>query len=169
MKIVVAGPRDRRERMYQKLVNEIIESCKERYSKLLIITKSCDQGVGKIIRGICLDEDSRHPRFDMAEVSIRHHLTQELTQSEFISNFDSLNSTLVELGDEFHLIMDDIPKGSMYNLLKRVIEIDAPYAMYLQEELDNGVKIPQKHSERGNLPLPTPLDSDAVKTHGNAV
>lgn len=149
MKVVIAGPRDRRELVYRPLVNILIDDCKDKYSKLLIVTKSCDQGVGKIIRTRCIDEHSGKPEFDMCEISLRHHLVQELTQSEFQSNFDVLNLALVGLGDEFHLIMGDSPKGSMYDLLKRVQEAGRPHSVYNPEDFHGGIKQPELHFTAG--------------------
>lgn len=140
MKVVIAGPRDRNELLYRPLVNAIIDDVKDRYSKLLIVTKSCDQGVGKIIRDRCRDESKTIYDFDMVEISIRHYLIQELTQSEFQSNFDVLNAALVEMGDEFHLIMENIARGSMYDLLKRVIAAGRPYVEYKPDDYKNGAK-----------------------------
>src|SRR5271157_1372888 len=159
MKVVIVGPRDRKEKLYRRLVNEIVDDCINRYSKLLIITKSCDQGVGKIIRGRCLREYEiagqtnykyNDPEFDMVEISLRHHLIQELPQSEFQANFDSLNSALVEIGDEFHLIMEDIPIGTMFDLLKRVQSAGRPHVTYKPDELKSGPKQPKLEEVKSN-------------------
>ena len=148
---MIVGPRDKEELLYRRIVNEIIDACKQRYSKLVIVTKSCDQGVGKIIRSRCLKAKDvagvikynwHNPEFDMIEVSLRHFLIDELPQSEFQSNFDALNKTLLELGDEFHLIVEDPPRGSMLDLLTIVKGVELPYAIYYPGELKNGPKQP---------------------------
>lgn len=145
MRIVLVGPRDKEELIYVKLVNDIVDACKERYSKVIIITRSCDQGVGKIIRGKCLDKHFKKPSFDMIEVSLRHYLMQELPQSEFQSNFDALNNTLLALGDEFHLIVEEPVRGSMATLLDSVQSARLPYVTYGPAELKNGAKVPDNY------------------------
>ena len=147
LKVVIVGPRDKEELIYVQLVNDIIDNCSSRYSKVLFITKSCDQGVGKIIRGKCLDKHFKKPAFDMIEVSLRHYLINELPQSEFQSNFDSLNSTLLELGDEFHLIVEEPPRGSMSDLLLRIQKEGLPYVTYGPTELKAGAKQPEFQSK----------------------
>ena len=143
MRVVLVGPRDKEELIYVKLVNDIIDDCKQRYPKVIIITRSCDQGVGKIIRGKCLDKHFKKPSFDMIEVSLRHYLIQELPQSEFQSNFDALNNTLIALGDEFHLIVEEPVRGSMATLLDSVQKAGLPYVTYGPTELKDGAKVPK--------------------------
>jgi hypothetical protein len=152
VKVVIVGPRDRQELIYTRLVNEIIDDVKHRYPKVLIVTKSCDQGVGKIIRNRCLaakevagvmQYDYKNPEFDMLELSLRHYLIQELPQSEFQSNFDTLNLALVALGDEFHLIVEEPTRGSMENLVNMVKEKNLPHVTYGPADLKNGPKQPK--------------------------
>ena len=164
MRVVIAGPRDKEELIYVPLVNDILDDSKNRYSKLLIVTKSCDQGVGKIIRNRCLKAREAggimHYRwnsaeFDMIEVSLRHHLMpsptgdkRELPQLEFQSNFNALNLALIALGDEFHLIVETPIRGSMEDLVYRVQLADAPFALYRPEELKSGAKKPIRQNSQ---------------------
>lgn len=161
MKVVIVGPRDRKEQVYRKLVNEIIDQCRLDYPKLVIVTKSCDAGVGKIIRTRCLPVDQvtgstlNKPEFDMVEYSVRHYLIQELPQSEFQTNFDSLNGPLVEVGDEFHVIIESMIKGGIGDLIERLDKSGRPYVTYGPHELQSGPK-------RINHTNPPPLTPNAV-------
>lgn len=146
MKVVVIGPRDHQEYIYRQIVHDIIDQCLNDYPKVLIVTKSCDQGVGKLIRTRCLfmydPVLNKKPEFDMVEINLRHHLVMELPQPEFQANFDSLNAALLELGDEFHLILGDDAEGGMHDILKRVRSTGRPYATYRPSELKTGAKKP---------------------------
>lgn len=151
MNVVLAGPRDYKEELYQDLVNKILDDCQTRYSKLLIIVRSCDFGVGKIVKTRCLSETNpRYPKpeFDMIEFWLKHYVTYELNRHEFMSHFDSLNGPLVELGEEFHIISEDMPKGSTVNLLRRVQQSGRAYAIYRPSEFDKGVKRPVVNSSK---------------------
>lgn len=144
MRVGIVGARTRSELADEPLVNAIIDDIKTRYSKLLVITKSCDRGVGKIIKNRCKDpQKKRRNEFDFAEASLRIELVnEELPKTEFATLFNALNATLVEVCDEFHLLTEEEPKGTMADLLQRVIASGKPYAMYKPSEVQNGVKQP---------------------------
>jgi hypothetical protein len=145
MKVVIVGPRDHKEKPYVDLVTKILTQSTQRYPKVLFITKSCDQGVGKIIREACVGTNFKEPKFDMLEITIRHHLTRELPKSEFQANFDSVNASLLEVGEEFHIILGaENPFGTIYDLIKRLKAQGYPFAVYKNSELMNGPKEPAR-------------------------
>lgn len=132
MKIVIVGDRSRESLEDCKLVNLIIDALKLQYPKLRIITKGCDRGVGKFIKNRLTDQESRRPKeVDWTEVSLQHHLVDEdLPKMEFSSDYDALNSVLFELGDEFHILSEERPRGVIMNLLRRVTKGNLRYSLY---------------------------------------
>lgn len=134
MNVVIVGARRRSEAEDEPLVYKILGEAIDKYPQLKVISTSCDRGVGKIIKNKCLPLGEKNPKpfFRFIEVTVRIYLLdgEELTKSEFASIFIARNATLVELGDEFHLLVDGEPKGMMADLLQRVKQRGAPYAVY---------------------------------------
>jgi hypothetical protein len=141
VRVVLAGARNRNEMKDTALVNAIIDDCKARYPNLIIVVASCDKGVGRIVRSRNLDKHLKNKfEFDMIELQMRHYLAHgELPRPEFTQHWNALNTVLVELGDEFHLLTEEFPKGAVYDLLRRVKEAHRPYAVYKPSE-NGGVK-----------------------------
>jgi len=144
VQIVIVGARLGRDDDADKvLVDQIIDDCKDRYAKLLIVTKSGDKGVGKFILDRCRSaRDNGDHDFDMIEISLRHILKREIPKNEFLGHFYTLNAALVELGDEFHLLAEEFPAGAMQDILKRIKERSLLYALYKPSELNGGPKRP---------------------------
>lgn len=141
MRVVLVGARNRNEMADAALVNSIIDSCKERYPNVIFIVASCDKGVGRIVKSRNIDPHIPNKfEFDMIEIQMRHFLNQELPRSEFTSHWNALNSVLVELGDEFHLLTEEFPKGAVFDLIKRVKVAHRPFAVYKPSETKNGPK-----------------------------
>jgi len=132
MKVVIVGDRTRETSQDNVLVNQIIDDCKSKYPKPRIITKGCDRGVGKMIKTRLTDPVSRQPtEVDWMEVSLQHHLVDgDIPRMEFSADYDALNSVLIELGDEFHILSEERPRGVTMNLLRRVVENNRAYALY---------------------------------------
>lgn len=132
MKVVIVGDHTRFDPSDVALINAIIDDCKFRYGKLRIITKDTNRGVGKIIKNRLTNPETNKAReIDWTEISMRHHLVcEDLPKMEFSADFDSLNSTLLDIGDEFHILSGDIPRGVTMNLLRRVMTEHRPYALY---------------------------------------
>ncbi len=141
MRVVLVGSRNRNELVDTKLVNEIIDSCKEKYSNLIIVVASCDKGVGRIVKSRCINPHTPGKfEFDMIELQLRHYVQMDLPRTEYTSNWNALNATLIELGDEFHILTEEYPKGAMFDLLKRVKRNNRPYAVYKPSESKGGPK-----------------------------
>lgn len=152
MRVVIVGSRSRSEMMDARLVHEIIDECIAKYGKLMIVTKSCDKGVGKIVKHRCVDSITQKPMLDMMEVHLRHYLkNKELPKTEFTQDFNSLNATLVEIGDEFHLLTEEEPVGAMQDLLERVTAAYRPFAIYKPSENRGGPKEPQLPQKQVDL------------------
>lgn len=135
MRVVIAGARNRNEMKDTALVNAILDDCKSRYPNLLVIVASCDRGVGRVVKERNLDKHipGKH-EFDMIELQMRHYLQEELPRSEFTLHWNALNAILLELGDEFHLLTEEFPKGAIFDLLKRVKDSHRKYAVYKPSE-----------------------------------
>jgi len=143
MKIVIVGARTRGELVDHPLVNEILDHCLSKYSKLMVITKSCDRGVGKIIQDRCKDiHVPRKINFEMTEFSIRQELFQEMSRHDFLMYWNALNNALVAMGEEFHILAEERPKGNIIDLITKVRAAHVPYAIYSPRDSKNGVKIP---------------------------
>lgn len=138
MNVVIVGARKRSEAQDEPLVNKLVDGLIEKYPQLKIISTSCDRGVGKIIKNKCLPLGEKNPRavFRFIEISLRIYLLpgEELTKSEFAQYFMARNATLNEMADEFHILVDGEPRGTMADLLRRVRERGAPYAVYKLNE-----------------------------------
>lgn len=165
MRVVIVGARTRSEMLDTRLVNEIIDDCIARYGKLMIVTKSCDKGVGKIVKHRCIDAHTQKPIHDMIEVHLRHYVVgKELPKTEFTADFNALNASLVEIGDEFHLLTEEEPLGAMADILERVIAAYRPYALYKPSENRNGPKQPQLPVVRQTLTVEETMQPEASKS-----
>ncbi len=137
-KVVIVGDRSRESSKDQELVNKIIDRCKELYPKLRVVTKGCDRGVGKFIKNRFTSKTTHRPQeVDWIEVWLQHHLVDEdIPKMEFSSDYDALNAVLVEIGDEFHILSEESPRGVTMNLLRRVLDSNRPYALYKPKDTE---------------------------------
>jgi hypothetical protein len=135
MRVVIIGARNRNDMKDTALVNSIIDECKTRYSNLIIVVASCDKGVGRVVKDRNIDKHIPGKfEFDMIELQMRHYLRQELPRSEFTAHWNALNATLFELGDEFHLLTEEYPKGAVMDILRRIKSGHRRYAIYKPSE-----------------------------------
>jgi hypothetical protein len=144
VRVVIVGARSRTSMSDTNLVNDIIDSCKTRYSNLIIVVSSCDKGVGKVVkqRNINQHTPGKH-EFDMIEFQMKHYLDHELPQAEFTGHWIALNAAICEIGDEFHLLIEETPRGgAMYDLEQRVKSLGKTYATYKPSESKDGAKTP---------------------------
>ena len=146
MRVVVLGGRDRREKEDFKLVNQLLDELKKEYSQLLIITAGCDRGVGKIINNRLMPKDKGgQPEINYVEYSMRPTVHRDLPKHEMSCLFIARNATLVELGDEFHLFVEQRQMGIIEDLRQRCLIAGKPHAVY-RPGIDTPVKVnwPQK-------------------------
>lgn len=148
MQICIVGARKRSERQDEPLINKLVDGLIEKYPKLKVISAGCDRGVGKIIKTKCLPLGEKHPkaRFRFIEITVRIYLLpgEELTKSEFAALFIARNATLDELGDEFHLLVENEPRGMMADLLQRVKRRGAPVAVYTLADTEPKIPVVMK-------------------------
>jgi len=136
MKVVIVGDRNRESEEDFKLINQILDYCRDNYPKCRIITKGTDRGVGKWIRTRLSDPVTHRPtEMDWTEINLTHHLVEgDLPKIQFSADYDALNAVLLEMGDEFHILSEERPRGVTMNLLRRVIDAHRPYALYKPHE-----------------------------------
>lgn len=135
MKVVIVGARKRSEAEDEPLVNKLLDALIKKYAMLRVISASCDRGVGKIVKSRCLPENMgpKPPaQFNFIEIHVRPYLVDtEFTAAEFADIFTARNAMLEEIGEEFHLFVEeDGPRGMMLDLFQRVRRRNAPYAIY---------------------------------------
>src|SRR5882724_8810779 len=131
MRVVVMGGRDRREKDDYVLVNALLDYLKKKYPVLLIVTTGCDRGVGKIVNNRLMPS-AKHgkPEINYIEWSFRIEVDRELPKLETTAVFLAKNATLVELGDEFHLFVEEKPIGVAEDLRQRCAELQKPHVLY---------------------------------------
>ena len=146
IKIVLIGEHTRDHASDVELVNNIIDMCKSKYGKFRIITKDTNRGVGKLVRNRLTDTNNKPKEVDWTELYIKHHLvTGDLPRVEFSADYDALNSALVEIGDEFHILGEYKPRGVTMNLLRRVKQENRSFALYKPGETQaQEAKFPDK-------------------------
>src|SRR6202050_2547194 len=96
-----------------KLVNSIIDAKKDKFAHVIFVVSSCDKGVGEVGKKRNRSYQEKHsvPEFHCIMFELHHALITDLSQSEFTSHWMSLNATLLEIGDEFHLLTEPVMKG----------------------------------------------------------
>lgn len=135
MKVVIVGARKRSEAEDEPLVNKLVDGLIKKYPMLRVVSASCDRGVGKIVKSKCLP-DNMGPKppaqFNFIEIHVRPYLVDsEFTAAEFADIFTARNAMLAEIGEEFHLFVEeDGPRGMMLDLYNRVKSRNAPCAIY---------------------------------------
>ena len=143
MRVVIVGDRSRTEMPITQLVNEILDDCKQRYSSLIVVVSSCDKGVGKVVKSRNIDKHVLGKfEFDMMTLELKHYLQKDRSRTDYTVHWIALNASLIELGDEFHILTEEYPKSSTADLLKRVRAEHRPYATYKPSETKNGPKRP---------------------------
>lgn len=135
MNVVVVGAWTRSEAVDYDLVHKLLDSLKERYPSLLIITTGCDRGIGKIVKNKCMPAAKGGPtNFDFMEIACR--IYGELGKMRKAQLWTARNAMLLEAGEEFHLLMGRGGSGAsqMDDLLRRVQEAGRPYSTYQVDE-----------------------------------
>ena len=144
MRIVMLAARKRNAVEDQILVPKIVDHLLEKYPAAMFVSGSCDRGVGKILKNMCLPETAQgksFAKFVFFENHIRPYLPQdhpELTQKELAECFYARNAFFNEFGEEFHLFCDrDGPKGMILDLYSRVRLRGAPVVIYKPGETES--------------------------------
>ena len=138
MKVVIVGARKRSEREDEPIVNKLMDDLLNRYPSLTIVATSCDRGVGKILKNRCLPLGTKNPKaqFKFVEITIRVYSAEELTKAELAETFSARNAMLQEIGEEFHVFVEEEPRGNMLDLIERVNRAGGPIAVYKKGEME---------------------------------
>jgi len=115
MYVVVVGSRNWQDEQSQKLVNSVLDQLYQKYSGLVIVSSSCDQGVGCIVKSRCLKDKKT---FQLVEYQVR--LFVDLPRSKLAQVHKARNAALEELGEVFHVFVDDDRRGTFEDLIERL-------------------------------------------------
>ena len=139
MIVVIVGARRRSEREDEPLIHKLVDDLINRYPKLKIVGTSCDRGIGKILKNKCLPLGQKNPKakLDFVEVMVRvYSPREELTKAELAEIYEASNAMLNENGDEYHVFVEEEPRGNMIGLIQRVKERGASLAIYRKGEAE---------------------------------
>jgi hypothetical protein len=137
MRVVIMGERQRSELADFKLVNDLIDALKEKYPLLWIVTASTDRGVGKLVINRLLKyckSAQDPPEVTYTDFAVKIRSIGTLPKGDYSRQYYARNASLVDIGEEFHLFMDQDDHGYMLDLLKRVREAGLPHSTYYPQE-----------------------------------
>lgn len=128
MFIVVFGSRDRDKPEDREYVNALLDALRLRYPSLVVVSASCDKGVGKFVKDKCLAEKEK---FKFIEVMTKVYC--DLARPKLAAIFNARNETLVEMGDKFHLFISAAKagNGTINDLLHKALKASRPCVKHL--------------------------------------
>ena len=115
MYVVVVGSRKWQGKEAGSQINTVLDALYQKYSGLIIVSSSCDQGAGCVIKSRCL-KDKR--MFQMVEYQVR--LFGHMPKSKLAQTHKARNAALAELGEIFHVFVDEDRRGTFEDLIERV-------------------------------------------------
>src|ERR1700733_11519417 len=115
MYVVVVGSREWMGNWAAEQVNKVLEGLRTKYSGLLIVSSSCDKGVGMHVKGKCLKDKTA---FQFVEIHAR--IFADIPRAKLAQIHQARNAALVELGEEFHVFVDADRRGTFEDLIERV-------------------------------------------------
>lgn len=100
-----------------QLVDRILGKLLSKYGgNLSVISIGCDDGIGAIVKAICIGKGVRF-------VELTCHFWDNMyrrSRAEYMQFYQARNAFLDELGDEFHLLVNDSRHSMVENLLERI-------------------------------------------------
>src|ERR1035437_4577536 len=115
MYVVVVGSREWRGAEATKQVNNLLEELRQKYSGLVVVTSSTDKGVGAMVRERCLQDKLT---FQLVDMHIR--VFAQLPRTKLAQVFFARNVALAELGEEFHVFVENNRKGAFEDLIEKM-------------------------------------------------
>lgn len=115
MFVVVVGSREWRGEAPEGQVNGLLDELKQRYAGLVVVTSSTDKGVGSIVRERCLKDKTS---FQLVDIHVR--VFAQLPRAKLAQVFFARNAALAELGEEFHVFVDESRKGAFEDLIEKL-------------------------------------------------
>jgi len=115
MYVVVVGSRKWQGKEAESQINAVLDSLYKKYSGLIIVSSSCDQGAGCIVKSRCLKDKNK---FQLIEYQVR--LFMDAPRSKLAQVHKARNASLAELGETFHVFVDEDRRGTFEDLIERV-------------------------------------------------
>lgn len=131
MNVVIVGDMELDTQAYRQLVLKIVDDLKSKYRDLVIVSAACDKGIGHFVRERCLGKKESP---DVAFVEINIHVWVRLAKARLAQVYVSRNATLVELGDEFHIITHGEKVNHISDLAQRVRDKGLPLSLYMPDQ-----------------------------------
>jgi len=137
MFVVIVGSREWKSEQSKMQVHKILEELRKKYSGMVIVSSSCDMGVGAIVKEQCL-KDKKTFQF----IDIHMRVFADLPRTKLSQAFYARNAALAELGEEFHVCVDKDRRGAFEDLIERLerMEMKRPLMIHLPEEGANGLE-----------------------------
>jgi|SRR5882724_1994351 len=115
MYVVVVGSRKWQGPAAEKQIHEVMDALYKKYSGLIVVSSSCDQGAGNIIKTRCLKDKNM---FQLVEYQVRLFL--EAPRAKLAQIHRARNASLAEIGEAFHVFVDEDRRGTFEDLVERV-------------------------------------------------
>jgi hypothetical protein len=115
MYVVVVGSRIWNGTWAEVQVGKVLDDLRAKYSGLLIVSSSCDKGVGSHVKSKCLKDKTL---FQFIEFHAR--IFADVPRAKMAQVHQARNAALVELGEEFHVFVDPDRRGTFEDLIERV-------------------------------------------------
>ena len=137
MNVVVVGSREWTGEKAHEVIQKVLSDLRNKYSDLMVITSSTDKGVGRIVQGICLKDKTS---YSLTDYNVRVYAS--ISRVKLAQYYNARNATLLEIGEEFHVFVDQSRKGWFEDLVERVnaLERRRPLYLYHPINLDEGTK-----------------------------
>ena len=116
MYVVVVGSRKWTNADAEKQVNQLLDELKNKYSGLIVVSSSCDQGVGSVVKTRCLRDKTT---FQLIEYQVR--LFVDLPRTKQAQVHAARNRSLQAIGEEFHVFVDPDRRGTFEDLIESVV------------------------------------------------
>jgi len=126
MYVVVVGSREWAGDWAHLQVTQLLEELRQKYSGLVVISSSCDQGVGYIVKQYCLKD-----RVTFQLIEFYAKVFAKLPRSKLAQVFYARNRALAAIGEEFHIFVDESRRGAMEDLVDVVKAENRPHTVHM--------------------------------------
>jgi hypothetical protein len=115
MYVVVVGSRLWLGKWADAQISKVLDDLHTKYSGLLVVSSSCDKGVGSYVKGRCMKNKTE---FQFIEFHAR--IFADVPRAKLAQVHQARNAALEELGEEFHVFVDPDRRGTFEDLIERV-------------------------------------------------
>ena len=115
MYVVLVGSRNWESKEEDMQVNRILDELYQKYGsgELVIVSSSCDKGVGVAVKSRCLKDKDK---FQLIDFHCR--VFAKLPRNKLAQVFMARNKALLALGEEFHICVDSDRRGAFEDLIE---------------------------------------------------